>query len=209
MLHDKDLTETKEHKTIHLHAFIELFETSKQPTKTALLNELSNLLEIDKNLISIEKTENDYLGVQYLTHKNDKSKYQYDYSNIKTNNETLLKQKYFTIYQKPNDIMTDILNCKTLTELMTAQGITIANKYRNTFNQIKTEQQQDYSSLESRYRRLWNRVDSLIDSVNMIIAQIDTLPQSIKDRLQIESLFNSYETLALDIYNERYELKNK
>ena len=68
--------------------------------------------------------------------------------------------------QKNNDLLADITNCKTILELADKQGIETANKYRNTFNQIKQEQKQDYQSLIeqiSLYRIILGKINKLLN----------------------------------------------
>lgn len=148
IIHDKDLTDNGEPKTIHAHAYI---ETNEKHTKKQFLDMLTDLLKIDRQRISVDGTKSNVLMLQYLTHKNQPTKAQYEVDRIITNNKELLaermKTKYKTKEQKQNDLLNDIKNCKSIIELADKQGIETANKFRNIFNQIKQEQKQDYQSL--------------------------------------------------------------
>ena len=148
IIHDKDITDNGEPKTIHMHAYI---ETNEKHTKKQFIDILSELLQIDKQKISVDGTKSNVLMLQYLTHKNQPNKAQYEVDRIITNNKELLNErmntKYKTKEQKNNDLLTDIKKCETLLELAEIHGIDTANKYRNTFNQIKEEEKQDYHSL--------------------------------------------------------------
>lgn len=148
IIHDKDLTDNGEPKTIHMHAYI---ETNEKHTKKQFLDMISELLKIDREKISVEGTKSNVLMLQYLTHKNQPNKAQYEVEQIKTNKKELLAErlntKYKTKEQKQNDLLNDIKNCKSIIELADKQGIETANKFRNIFNQIKQEQKQDYQSL--------------------------------------------------------------
>lgn len=148
IIHDKDLTDNGEPKTIHMHAYI---ETNEKHTKKQFLDMISELLKIDREKISVEGTKSNVLMLQYLTHKNQPNKAQYEVEQILTNNKKLLIERMNTQYktkeQKNNDLLADMKDCKTILELADKQGIETANKYRNTFNQIKQEQKQDYQAL--------------------------------------------------------------
>ena len=148
IIHDKDLTDNGEPKTIHAHAYI---ETNEKHTKKQFLDMLTDLLKIDRQRISVDGTKSNVLMLQYLIHKNQPDKAQYEVDRIITNNKELLAErmntKYKTKEQKQNDLLNDIKNCKSIIELADKQGIETANKFRNIFNQIKQEQKQDYQSL--------------------------------------------------------------
>lgn len=167
IIHDKDITDNGEPKTIHMHAYI---ETNEKHTKKQFIDILSELLQIDKQKISVDGTKSNVLMLQYLTHKNQPNKAQYEVDRIITNNKELLNErmntKYKTKEQKNNDLLADITNCKTILELADKQGIDTANKYRNTFNQIKQEQKQDYQSLIeqiSLYRIILGKINKLLN----------------------------------------------
>ena len=167
IIHDKDLTDNGEPKTIHMHAYI---ETNEKHTKKQFIDILSELLQIDKQKISVDGTKSNVLMLQYLTHKNQPNKAQYEVDRIITNNKELLNErmntKYKTKEQKNNDLLADITNCKTILELTEKQGIETANKYRNTFNQIKQEQKQDYQSLIEQinlYRIILGKINKLLN----------------------------------------------
>ena len=148
IIHDKDLTDNGEPKTIHMHAYI---ETNEKHTKKQFLDMLTELLKINREKISVDGTKSNVLMLQYLTHKNQPQKAQYQVDQIITNNKELLTErmntKYKTKEQKQNDLLNDIKTCKSIIELAEKQGVETANKVRNLFNQVKQEQKQDYQSL--------------------------------------------------------------
>lgn len=167
IIHDKDITDNGEPKTIHMHAYI---ETNEKHTKKQFIDILSELLQIDKQKISVDGTKSNVLMLQYLTHKNQPNKAQYEVNRIITNNKELLNErmntKYKTKEQKNNDLLADMTNSNTILELADKQGIETANKYRNTFNQIKQEQKQDYQSLIEQinlYRIILGKINKLLN----------------------------------------------
>lgn len=167
IIHDKDLTDNGEPKTIHAHAYI---ETNEKHTKKQFIDILSELLQIDKQKISVDGTKSNVLMLQYLTHKNQPNKAQYEVDRIITNNKELLTERMNTQYktkeQKQNDLLNDIKNCKSIIELADKQGIETANKFRNIFNQIKQEQKQDYQSLLQEiilYRKILEKINKVLN----------------------------------------------
>lgn len=80
ILHDKDVNkDTGEVKTKHLHCVLMLEDRKRLIT---IIRDISKELSFNINLISIEKV-NDLVGsIQYLIHRNDKEKYQYNIDDI-------------------------------------------------------------------------------------------------------------------------------
>jgi len=146
IIHDRDIKPTGELKTIHAHCFI---DTPTKPTKKELLDTLSELLNVDRNLITIEATNNEFLQVQYLIHKNDQMKAQYEASEIITNNENELLKRLATTYES-NDPTQALFVNKTLTDLINDKGLDFAKKYLPIFNQIKKEQAQAHTEITIR-----------------------------------------------------------
>lgn len=82
ILHDKDVDDLGEKKTKHVHI---VYEKSERLRLSTELNNLCKHLSIKAQLISIEKCTNYVGSMQYLIHKNNASKYQYDANEIITN----------------------------------------------------------------------------------------------------------------------------
>ena len=167
IIHDKDLTDNGEPKTIHMHAYI---ETNEKHTKKQFLDMLTELLKIDRERISIDGTKSNVLMLQYLTHKNQPSKAQYEVDRIITNNKEILAErmnsKYKTKEEKENELKNDIKNCTTILDLMDKYGVDTANKVKGLFNQIKQEQKQDYQSLVKEielYRIILRKIYKLLN----------------------------------------------
>lgn len=150
IIHDKDLLENNEVKLIHAHVFLKsvIKQTCKQQ-----LSQLKELLQINENQIQIQGTNNQYLQVQYLVHKNDRNKYQYNLEEIKTNDERLLIDLLSKEYQSPQEIkdqlQVNVLEAKSFVDLVQRVGLELANKYRSSFNQIKQEQRLNTETLLS------------------------------------------------------------
>ena len=183
-LHDKDVnTEDHEAKTIHMHIFITLEEKA---TLGHVLNEVSSLLHVDKKQISIEGSNNDFLLVQYLTHKNDKgAKYRYDPDLVKSNDIERFKELYSKEYVKPltekERLDMAFEKATSITEFISILGdYSLANKMRPLFKDYMAEKRQfnDYESqliamskraeeLEQYTKALHNRIIALKGNVSM------------------------------------------
>ena len=182
IIHDKDILENGENKRIHSHSFIELHEKT---TKKALLDTLSNMLDINITCLSLEPTNNDFLGIQYLTHKNDTSKHQYDYDLIITNDIDKLSKRYNQTYKTETDLTQEIFNCKTLTELIENTSLNFANSHRAIFNQIKQEQEINVKEIMLLNRELnQENIDirkSYLDMMNDYKRLLDTIENALKE----------------------------
>lgn len=83
ILHDQDILENGTLKTPHLHAVCNM-NNSKQRIAT-ILNDLTKTLDISAFLVTIDKYSSFNASIQYLIHKNNEEKYQYDVKDIITN----------------------------------------------------------------------------------------------------------------------------
>lgn len=146
IIHNKD-----QQKRTHLHAFIELYEKS---TKKALLDTLSNLLDINIEQLSLEPSNNEFLGVQYLTHKNQPEKEQYSFEEIRANNEEELGRRYGLTYTNPQDALKSALyGSRTMGELIDNIGLDDAKKYLPIWKYILEEKNLDRAGLLDRLAR--------------------------------------------------------
>jgi hypothetical protein len=103
ILHDKDKLENGESKEPHYHIVIEVPYAKRTRVKT-MFNLIREYVECTENIISIDTCVDVCSSVQYLIHKNNPEKYQYDISEIFHNNESRL-----------NYLMKDIGNLELLT----------------------------------------------------------------------------------------------
>lgn len=83
ILHDKDVLEDGSKKTPHIHVVCNM-NTTKQRIAT-ILNDLTKSLDISPLLVTIDKYSSFNASIQYLIHKNNEEKYQYDIKDIITN----------------------------------------------------------------------------------------------------------------------------
>lgn len=170
IIHDKDKDENNYPKITHLHAYIE-FPNTKH-TKKQLIDLLSGLLNIDQVRLSIAPTNNGFLLVQYLTHKNDQEKHQYSFTEILTNNDNLLSIRYNQIYiskeQRDANLEYDLKTSKTMLEFLERQGVQNAKNFRAVFNDIKREQHLDLDRMLNLDTKLDNFIEWLLQHKQII-----------------------------------------
>lgn len=81
--HDKDLNSEGEIKTKHVHILI--FNNNERVRFSTMINKLAELLNVNPLAISIDKIISLNGSIQYLIHKNDLDKTQYDIADIQHN----------------------------------------------------------------------------------------------------------------------------
>lgn len=114
IIHDNDIDEHGE--TIRPHMHIVLTGLKRWRVKQ-LLNDLADSLITNNENIQIEEVKNLTASVQYLIHKNDTAKYQYDYRLIHTNdNDNLIPMLNETI-------QTCTITTQRLMDLILVEGI--------------------------------------------------------------------------------------
>lgn len=82
ILHDSDYNKEGVKKTPHIHLL--MFNTQRKRLST-IINEISDFIGISALAITIDKIVSLEGSIQYLIHKNDIEKWQYDIKQIKTN----------------------------------------------------------------------------------------------------------------------------
>lgn len=203
IIHDKDIEDGKQ-KAIHCHLFL----TTSNIAKSDLLIDLVELLKIDKNQISIEATNSDILQVQYLIHKNDISKYQYESEAILTNDKDELLRRLNETYKSPEekeqDLINDLANMD-LSELVKKYGLEIGRRYLSLRKELKDETMRkeaharliaDFSHLERRFNQLYDLAHKLILDAGKCLN--DTAKGLIGYRAKLEAIENLYLTDEID-----------
>jgi hypothetical protein len=103
ILHEKDTNEHGEVKKPHFHI---VMKTRKRITLGGLLRDLSELLKIDKTVISARETINEIASIRYLLHLDYQDKHQY---------------APYEILTKRHDILKTALDGKEIAQELTAQ----------------------------------------------------------------------------------------
>lgn len=84
IIHDSDISENGEKIRPHIHLVV---TGLKRWRVKQLLNDLAEVLDTNVENIQIEEVKNITASIQYLIHKNDTNKYQYDMKKIFTNDK--------------------------------------------------------------------------------------------------------------------------
>lgn len=138
IIHDKDIKDSGELKTKHIHLVI---CSPKRHQLKYFIRIVADALGVNDNQVSILPCDNVGGRIQYLIHKNNKEKYQYPSSDIRTNfNEGVLND-YLEEDTTQTFTTADIINiCRESNgnRLFIIQkiGISRYTMYRNTINDI-------------------------------------------------------------------------
>ena len=132
ILHDKDINECGELVREHYHLIVCL----KNPySKTTLINDISSKLLINKVIVQSRLIKDFVKSVQYLLHKNDKEKYQYDLLDIWTNdtNEVIgIINEGISQYDLDIDYLIELVNCSScITSVYKELGLKKTRTYRS------------------------------------------------------------------------------
>lgn len=140
ILHDKDILENGEHKTPHIH-LIGLWHTNRQRLGT-ILSQICDSCELQPLAITIDKMSDIVGSIQYLIHKNNAEKYQYNISDIVTN----LTEGELTTYMNSDSkslsieyLIGVVSKYHSKIEIMREIGLTYYHLYRQTINDIYRE----------------------------------------------------------------------
>lgn len=157
ILHDKDTNEHGEIKKPHFHI---VMKTRKRITLGGLLRELSELLKIDKTVISARKTINETASIRYLLHLDYQDKHQYAPSEILTKRHDILKNaldgKEIAQELTATLLIEIIKESKNKLKIMERIGLNNYTRYRGAIIDIiaTLEELEELENLEKRYQTL-------------------------------------------------------
>lgn len=162
ILHDKDFDDKGVIKRRHLHLVLEC------PTRRRVsyyIKHLSIMFGVNRTQVQVEVSNNFDWDIQYLIHKNNPDKYQYDVSDIVTNmsvNE--LQERLLTVVHKEitaKFIFETVKSCKTKTMVIFRLGLGNANIYKSVIDtfvrdgwlgyDLKSEDQQEFVRERNNY----------------------------------------------------------
>ena len=196
-IHDQDTHEDGTPKVIHLHIEIETFE---KYTNLTFLKDFCNTLGVDKGLVSLNGSNNLFLLVQYLRHKNDPKKHQYEDSAIITSNRELYENLYNADYESKADILKRALKTsQTLDDFIEVLGVEDANKYRNLFKDLKIEQGADLKGIIEKLGLTRREYESLYNFTNDLLM---TLKMGLKNNEKRIINLDRYETVFINTFLE-------
>ena len=203
IIHDRDLLENGELKTMHLHIYMEL---PKKCTLKAILSDFSQEYDLLLEQVSIMATNNDYLLVQYLTHKNDQDKTQYSIDNIKTNNKDSMLVKWNKTYKTEEEIKLEILAESKTTEfleLAKIYGVNQVNSLRGLIKDIRSEDKGTAKDLTRRLTIANSYCSDLADLLERFIRNCEfNLSESERKLINLNDLKTEYESIV-NFYDKR------
>jgi len=141
IMHDKDLDENGEQKFLHIHMALVMSKRNKDyPKLCTILNELSKECEIDGQSIQIDEMTSENGSIQYLIHKRDPQKAQYEESDVVT---SYTGEELHTIMESDIDTMcvsylinvVDECRCDRIA-IMQKIGLRYYKEYRNVILDI-------------------------------------------------------------------------
>ncbi len=191
IIHDKD-----PNKRPHLHAVIELYEKA---TKKAVLDTLTDLLNVEAEQVSLEPSNSQFLGVQYLTHKNQPDKEPYLFEQIRTNNAEELAKRYGEAYQDPEELRKKVLfGSKTMGQLLEQLTIDEAKKVLPVWKEIKAEQGYDKAGLIDQLNKMREDYQLIYDLTTKIfdILEVEVYKN---DEATFKSLFGGLKAVFDDL----------
>lgn len=140
ILHDKDLLEDGTIKTPHIHLCGLLKNNRRRLSST--LDDIATFCNVSTFAVTIDKMSDIVGSIQYLIHKNDSSKHQYDIKKIVTNISEGELNTYMNSDSKSISIeyLVDVvLKHRSKIDIMREIGLTYYHLYRNTINDIYKE----------------------------------------------------------------------
>jgi hypothetical protein len=162
ILHDKDTNEHGEIKKPHYHI---VMKTRKRITLGGLLRELSELLKIDKTVISARETINETASIRYLLHLDYQDKHQYAPFEILTKRHDILKNaldgKEITQELTATLLIEIIKESKNKLKIMEKIGLNNYTRYRGAIVDIINQLEQDefLESLEQKHKRIKDNIE--------------------------------------------------
>ena len=140
ILHDKDTLENGSAKTPHIH-LIALLNSNRTRLSTTL-NNLADSIGVCSLAISIDKVSDFNGSIQYLVHKNNNDKYQYNVLDITTNMTKGELDVYLNSEGKGislENLITIIKRNKNITDIIRDVGLNNYRLYRNVIWDIYAE----------------------------------------------------------------------
>ena len=135
IFHDKDTDNDGVIKRKHLHLVLEC------PTRRRVsyyIKHLAMMFGVDRSQVQVEVSNNFDWDIQYLIHKNNPEKYQYDGTDIITNmSRSELDERMLTVVHKEvtaKFIFDTVKSCKTKSQVIFRLGLGNANIYKSVID---------------------------------------------------------------------------
>jgi len=139
--HDSDVDGEGNKERTHYHIVVAL---NTSYAKSTILNGFANGLSCNVDIVSARKVKSFVKSVQYLIHKNDKDKFQYDYLDIWTNDVNELNMCLYmsaSSYEVDIDYLFELVKrSSSLSEIYKELGLQKSKQYRSLiFDMYKEE----------------------------------------------------------------------
>lgn len=152
VIHDKDINEDGELKTPHIHLFI---RASKRHQLKYFLYLVADILHCNENLISIKVADCEEGCIQYLTHKNNPDKFQYDKKLIKHNYNADMFDELYDMEVLPKMTGKDLIDmCRSHSKLELIQMLgpsryqLMSRVIDNIYNELEVEYRRSQHSIK-------------------------------------------------------------
>lgn len=159
--HDKDTNDDGELKTFHLHLVL---SSPKRMRLGTCLSKIVGCFGLPPDCVSVDTIVDFASAIQYLTHKNDSSKYQYDYDCIVTNMDQSLLWEYYN--RRKHEKVTAsylwqliVIENRDDIELMFLLSLPVYNQYINCIRKMR-----EVSSYKNE--EYYNRIECLRKEVS-------------------------------------------
>lgn len=203
IIHDKDKHENGQHKTLHLHIYMEL---AQKTTLKAVLSDFCEKYDLLTEQVEIDLTNNDYLQVQYLTHKNDQDKEQYPLALVQTNDVKLCYEKWNKTYKTEEEIKLEMLESAKKNDflvLCNTYGVNMVNSLRGLIKEVKSESTSPIKDLEKKILTLETEIEDLKQLANRLINNCTySLTKKEQNLINLNDLKKCYENIV-NFYDNR------
>lgn len=137
IVHDCDTKEDGTLKTPHIHVVI---EAQKRARLGTTLIRLADDFGVNENQVSVQSYDDFAFEVQYLIHKNNPDKFQYDkcliMSNLSEEDINSLLDQEVAPKLTIQDLIAICSSCKSRVEIASKLGLGNYTMYRNTINDL-------------------------------------------------------------------------
>lgn len=156
-------------KPKHLHVFI---ETAEDMTTLQVVKMLAQKINATNEQISVRGSENDFLLCQYLIHKNDADKAQYQKDECWTTSlahlDELMAKEYVRPVSQEERLEQALFQCTSIVDFINAVGAVDARKYLGLFNQVRQENGNKYKDLAREYNRMREDLKAVLNHLKRI-----------------------------------------
>lgn len=162
ILHEKDLKEDNNPKTPHIHLVL---TSDKGASSNTWIKALSEVLDVEKEAISVEPVRSLNSALRYLLHLDNPEKHQYEKEAIHSNMGKALEDAL-----SYHDITLEGLKkCSTASEYLTYVGLDNYSKYRMAWKDL-LEESSEMRKTKNLYSSFMQDAMSVVDEMGAYLA---------------------------------------